>query len=114
MRNRPLLGIAAEYEFDAISYQKDHIQEVTWSPGWIPINANGSVSYIALDLAPGPSGTKGQAINSGRDEQETVVIADSLGTFYSLIIEKFSKQSAADTIRRSTLSYGRRAICSMN
>ncbi len=83
------LEIAADYEFDTISYQKDHIQEVTWNPGWIPFAADGSGNFIALDLAPGPKGTKGQIISCGRDEQEMVVIADSLESFYSFILEQF-------------------------
>jgi cell wall assembly regulator SMI1 len=83
------LEIAADYEFDTISYQKDYIQEVTWNPGWIPFAADGSGNFIALDLAPGPKGTKGQIISCGRDEQEMVVIANSLESFYSFILDQF-------------------------
>ncbi|MCM3340552.1 SMI1/KNR4 family protein [Paenibacillus sp. MER TA 81-3] len=64
------LEIAEEYEFDTISYQKEYIQEVTWSPGWIPFAADGSGNYIALDLTPGVHGKVGQIISCGRDENE--------------------------------------------
>ena len=49
--------------------------------GWVPLCDDYGGNHIGIDLAPGPAGVRGQVISFGRDEEEKVVIAASLGDF---------------------------------
>ena len=49
--------------------------------GWIAFADDFGGNHLLVDTAPGPAGTVGQVINSGRDEECKRVIADSLASF---------------------------------
>lgn len=63
-------------------YPDDAIQHRSIHDGWIPIAyENGGVAYFAVDLAPGPSGARGQIISFGADVFDYGVLASSWGEF---------------------------------
>lgn len=68
------------------TYPNDAIKNTYANPKWIPILNDGGGNNIGIDLDPGKTGTYGQVINFGRDEQSKFVIADSLESFLSLIL----------------------------
>ena len=49
--------------------------------GWIAFADDFGGNHLSVDTAPGPAGTAGQVINSGRDEERKRVIAGSLASF---------------------------------
>lgn len=49
--------------------------------GWIPFLQDWGGNSVGVDLAPDVAGKWGQVITFGRDENEKVVLADSLGDF---------------------------------
>ena len=51
------------------------------SPGWIPFASDSGGNCLGIDLDPGPTGTRGQVINFGRDEDEKFVLAPSMNEF---------------------------------
>ena len=66
----------------------DHIKLGYVNPGWVPIFHGGSGNYLGVDLDPGPTGTIGQIINFGRDDEDKFVLADSLESFLTQCIDK--------------------------
>jgi cell wall assembly regulator SMI1 len=56
--------------------------------GWIPFAGDGQ-NYVALDFDPGPSGTHGQVINSGRDDMMRHVIAGTFAGFLEFVANQF-------------------------
>ncbi|GAB3938455.1 hypothetical protein GCM10029976_052960 [Kribbella albertanoniae] len=60
------------------------------SKGWIPVwRLEKAPDYVGLDLEPGPVGTAGQIINFGRDQDDKVVLAESLAA----IVEFFASEA---------------------
>lgn len=57
------------------------------NPGWIPLTSDFSGGHIGIDLAPWPKGRIGQIIVFGRDEDNKVVLAESLGGFLGWIAD---------------------------
>ncbi len=51
------------------------------NPGWIAFADDFGGNHLSVDTAPGPAGTAGQVINSGRDEERKRLIAGSLASF---------------------------------
>ncbi len=69
------------------SYPPESIRLEYTSGGWIPLfMEHGEVNYLGVDLFPGATGTTGQVINFGRDEDDKVVIASSLSDLMSFIV----------------------------
>ena len=56
--------------------------------GWLPISEDFSGNLLAVDLAPGPEGWRGQLINAGRDEHDKHVLARSLPEFLARVCEE--------------------------
>ncbi len=54
------------------------IAPVYLNAGWLPLTADGAGNHLALDLAPGPTGTRGQVIVFGADETAHVVVVPSI------------------------------------
>jgi cell wall assembly regulator SMI1 len=54
---------------------------------WIPIADDSGGNYIGIDLDPDDNGKVGQIINFGSDENEKIVIANSLNEFVVLIAD---------------------------
>lgn len=48
---------------------------------WVPLTQSGGSDYLGVDLAPGPSGSVGQVINFGRDEEHKCVLASGWAEF---------------------------------
>jgi cell wall assembly regulator SMI1 len=57
------------------------IKEVHANKYWIPFAYDAAGNHLGVDLDPGESGTFGQVINFGRDENEKFVVGSSLATF---------------------------------
>lgn len=60
---------------------------------WLPLLGDGGGNFIGIDFDPAPSGTKGQIINFGRDEDDKFVFAKSLDDFLVLINELLKSPS---------------------
>lgn len=64
----------------------DAVQLEYSAAGWLPLlKESMEGNYLGLDLAPGPSGTPGQVINFGRDEDRKVVISRSISDLLGYI-----------------------------
>lgn len=61
------------------------IQRAYAHPAWIPLVRDWGGNNLAVDLAPGPSGTWGQVILFGRDYDTKYVIARSWSAFIALL-----------------------------
>lgn len=73
------------------SYPENHIKCAYCNPKWIPIFSGGGGSYIGIDLDPDINGKIGQTINFGTDDEDKIVLADSLDKFIKLCTEKLEK-----------------------
>lgn len=58
------------------------IAHVAWHNGWIPIG-NFNRSYLALDLAPAPSGKLGQIFDSAVDDHSRTLVASGIADLLS-------------------------------
>ncbi|KAI9811805.1 MAG: Cell wall assembly regulator [Phylliscum demangeonii] len=56
-------------------------------PGWIPLARDWGGNNIAVDLAPGPTGTWGQVILFGRDFDCKYVVARSWAAFLAMVAD---------------------------
>jgi cell wall assembly regulator SMI1 len=78
-----------------VSARPGAIQEVGWSPGWIPFAGPDQENYLALDFDPGPTGTAGQVISFGADQfiygTPRYVLASSFGAFMALLADLFAR-----------------------
>ncbi|GAA0358371.1 SMI1/KNR4 family protein [Bacillus horti] len=52
---------------------------------WLPLADDAGGNYIGIDLDPDVKGISGQIINFGNDENEKIVIADSIHEFVAFI-----------------------------
>jgi cell wall assembly regulator SMI1 len=79
------------------SHPPGAVKLVYASRGWIPFAGDGQ-NYVAIDFDPGPAGTRGQIINSGRDDMMRHVIAGTFTGFMEFVATQF----AASRVARST------------
>ncbi|KAI0167150.1 cell wall assembly and cell proliferation coordinating protein [Hypoxylon sp. FL1284] len=63
------------------------VQRAYAHPGWIPLVRDWGGNNLAVDLAPGPTGTWGQIILFGRDYDTKYVVAKSWGAFLGLVAD---------------------------
>jgi cell wall assembly regulator SMI1 len=56
------------------SHPRQAIQRKYSDPGWVPLLRDNEGNAVGIDLQPGPSGTVGQVINFGRDEDDKFVL----------------------------------------
>lgn len=49
--------------------------------GWFPLTSDGYGNHLGVDLLPGPTGTRGQVILFGRNEDEKLLVAHSVTDF---------------------------------
>jgi len=63
---------------------------------WLPVFSDYGGNYIGIDLDPDVRGKKGQIINFGRDEEDMVVIADHLESFFDFILNEIKHNGAAE------------------
>lgn len=68
------------------SHPEGAIQEIYANVKWIPFCYDYGGNHIGIDLDPGPSGTAGQIINFGRDEDKKSVIAPNLSVFLQMML----------------------------
>ncbi|UBV45171.1 SMI1/KNR4 family protein (plasmid) [Deinococcus taeanensis] len=58
------------------------IEAVTFHRGWLPLATDGGGNGLAVDLAPGETGTSGQVITYGPDETTRLVVAPSVSALF--------------------------------
>lgn len=58
--------------------------------GWLPVSHDWGGNHIGVDIEPGPSGTLGQVINFGRDEDAMYVMANSLSAFLGWLADSLA------------------------
>lgn len=58
------------------------------NPYWVPFLSTDSGNIIAIDYAPGSTGTSGQIIAFGADEIKTRFIAENLEDFLQQLIDE--------------------------
>lgn len=58
---------------------------------WLPIFSDCGGNYIGIDFDPDISGTKGQIINFGRDEENMLVLSNNLEDFFDFILTEIKK-----------------------
>jgi cell wall assembly regulator SMI1 len=63
------------------------VQRVYAHPAWIPLVRDWGGNNLAVDLAPGPTGTWGQIILFGRDYDTKYVVAKSWAAFIALVAD---------------------------
>lgn len=61
-------------------------------PGWIPFAGYFGGYYLGVDLAPGPSGVRGQVINFGPDDFVHFQIAPTLEGFLELVLCRYRQR----------------------
>lgn len=67
------------------------------NPGWIAFADDFGSNHLSVDTAPGPAGTAGQVINSGRDEERKRVIAGSLASFLGWMADALEQGNCSIT-----------------
>lgn len=65
--------------------------------GWIAFADDFGGNHLSVDTAPGPAGTTGQVINSGRDEERKRVIAGSLASFFGWMADALEQGNCSIT-----------------
>ncbi|KAG9195993.1 hypothetical protein G6011_01114 [Alternaria panax] len=68
------------------------VQKAYAHPAWIPLARDWGGNYLAVDLAPGPSGTWGQIIIFGRDYDCKYVVARSWGALLAMVADDFASK----------------------
>ncbi|KAI1377454.1 cell wall assembly and cell proliferation coordinating protein [Hypoxylon crocopeplum] len=63
------------------------VQRAYAHPGWIPLVRDWGGNNLAVDLAPGPTGTWGQIILFGRDYDTKYVVARSWASFLAIVAD---------------------------
>ena len=83
------------YDFDNqinfTSNPENAIRKKYFHYKWIPVFSDYGGNYIGIDLDPDINGKKGQIIIFGRDEEDMVVLADSLGEFFDFLLLEMKK-----------------------
>lgn len=72
---------AADLGAHCSSFPDGYVRPVYFDRGWIPLTYDSGGNHIAVDLNPGPKGTRGQVIVFGRDDEFHTVLALSWGQF---------------------------------
>jgi cell wall assembly regulator SMI1 len=85
----------AMYDFNnTISFTstpENAIRKIYFHYKWVPVFSDYSGNFIGIDMDPGETGRKGQVINFGRDEEDMVVLAESLESFFDLVLAELSQ-----------------------
>lgn len=83
------------------SLMPDRVKPMYANKKWLPFAAIWDSNHIGLDFDPEPSGSVGQVINFGREEEQKAVLADSFEEF----VEKFiaDLDSGATVFRNDSL-----------
>jgi cell wall assembly regulator SMI1 len=68
-------GSDAGLDENCSSFPQGFVRPVYFDRGWIPLTYDGGGNHIAVDLNPGPKGTRGQVIIFGRDDEFHPVLA---------------------------------------
>jgi cell wall assembly regulator SMI1 len=63
------------------------VQRAYAHPAWIPLVRDWGGNNLAVDLAPGPTGTWGQVVMFGRDYDTKYVVAKSWGAFLAVVAD---------------------------
>lgn len=78
------------YDFDNTikfsSTPENAIRKIYFYYKWLPVFSDYSGNFIGIDMDPDVAGTKGQVINFGRDEEDMVVLAENLESFFDKIL----------------------------
>lgn len=77
---RGLESYNEEFRWSMESFPEGAVALDYANSGWIPLTQGGS-DYLGIDLAPGPSGSVGQVMNFGRDEEHKCVLASGWAEF---------------------------------
>jgi cell wall assembly regulator SMI1 len=77
-----------------------------FNPGWVPLAQNADVSYLAIDLSPGPAGVVGQVINFGRNDKYKRVFAPSWAQFLTDYATFLKSLDESDLDYRATDFFG--------
>lgn len=87
------------HEVTVRAHPEGAVQPVYASAAWLPFASDGAGNHLALDLAPGASGTPGQVITFGPDEAVRYVLAPSVAAFLDACadaLETGRAEAAAD------------------
>ncbi|MBD1860113.1 MULTISPECIES: SMI1/KNR4 family protein [Trichocoleus] len=71
------------------SFPQDAIKTLYINLKWIPIARDWTGNHLGIDLDPGPTGTFGQVINFGADEDRKFVLAPSLTGFIAWMLDQY-------------------------
>lgn len=81
--------ISNNYLLHQKSVPLDAVQLCYVHRGWIPISKDSAGNVLAIDLAPGSAGMRGQIILFGRDFDTKVVVAQSLQELLFMLVTDF-------------------------
>lgn len=81
--------ISNNYLLHQKSIPLDAVQLCYVHRGWIPISKDSAGNVLAIDLAPGSAGIRGQIILFGRDFDTKVVVAQSLQELLFMLVTDF-------------------------
>jgi cell wall assembly regulator SMI1 len=70
------------------SFPENAIKKKYFHYKWIPIFFDYGGNHIGIDLDPDITGKKGQVIIYGREEEDMVVLSNSLNSFFDLCLEE--------------------------
>ena len=70
---------------EAIASPDSGIQNIWWSPLWIPLTGDGAGNNFCMDLAPANGGKYGQIIRMWHDHEHRELIAGSISEWFEKI-----------------------------
>lgn len=81
-----LKKITEQYnDFSGKTIPENSVKKVYYNEKWVPFIADSQGAYLALDLSSDSTGTKGQIINIGNDENDHFIIASNINNLFSMI-----------------------------
>jgi cell wall assembly regulator SMI1 len=97
---RDIAGADPELAEDGYFHSSDPEGAITAkyiNAGWIAFADDFGGNHLSVDTAPGPAGTAGQIINSGRGEERKRVIAPSLAAFLGWMADMLEQGNCSIT-----------------
>jgi cell wall assembly regulator SMI1 len=86
-------GTAADLDSGCSSFPDGHVRPVYFDKAWIPLTYDSGGNHIAVDLNPGPKGTRGQVIVFGRNDEFHPVLALSWGQFLTDLADELEAEN---------------------
>jgi hypothetical protein len=71
------------------SFPSGAVRDEEYSHAWLPFASDGCGGFLAVDAAPGPTGTLGQVISFGRDDRAHFQLGASILEFLDRVVNDY-------------------------